>query len=470
MKTGRNDPCPCGSGKKYKKCCLAKDQAAERELSTQKALQQQEQERLAAIQREPPAAAFRPTPPPPPPERILTPLEQQQKQLWDEFEATNPEDIPALFMRLLPDEELFNNEFAFEFMSAIRDHNSRESFAEALAALRQERPDLYEADKQYYLDWELGDALVSRDSAALARLSDELIEVAGYALDSFNDSLRKISYSGETALVASMMQRAIPLLGEDQELFDWVPDEFRAKTMSMLLFKHYEQNPALQADDPGLQAELSPFEELDQQGLEHMLTMLSGRQPRQWTLADFAFKRPSKKHSEEQDPAVQQLNDLLLVFLGALWREHGIPLAKADLARNGLYHYVLRRHAGDIQTADDTDMFVFPGKSRSRPKKAGPKDKMQTSNVLCPDRLTLDSFLAGMIGLLSADFYTAAAVLEIVPAWLDFLVEQKLLSAEEAQLARQDLYQIVVDAREVWERSTSNPDILPNIEQAWNKA
>jgi len=22
MKIGRNDPCPCGSGKKYKKCCL----------------------------------------------------------------------------------------------------------------------------------------------------------------------------------------------------------------------------------------------------------------------------------------------------------------------------------------------------------------------------------------------------------------------------------------------------------------
>jgi uncharacterized protein YecA (UPF0149 family) len=21
-KVGRNDPCPCGSGKKYKKCCL----------------------------------------------------------------------------------------------------------------------------------------------------------------------------------------------------------------------------------------------------------------------------------------------------------------------------------------------------------------------------------------------------------------------------------------------------------------
>ncbi|MBE6032925.1 MAG: hypothetical protein E7224_07025, partial [Clostridiales bacterium] len=26
---GRNDPCPCGSGKKYKKCCGAKNGDAE---------------------------------------------------------------------------------------------------------------------------------------------------------------------------------------------------------------------------------------------------------------------------------------------------------------------------------------------------------------------------------------------------------------------------------------------------------
>src|ERR1041385_5250232 len=26
MAIGRNDPCPCGSGKKYKKCCLARDE------------------------------------------------------------------------------------------------------------------------------------------------------------------------------------------------------------------------------------------------------------------------------------------------------------------------------------------------------------------------------------------------------------------------------------------------------------
>jgi tetratricopeptide (TPR) repeat protein len=30
-KTGRNDPCPCGSGKKFKQCCLRKEEDAERE-------------------------------------------------------------------------------------------------------------------------------------------------------------------------------------------------------------------------------------------------------------------------------------------------------------------------------------------------------------------------------------------------------------------------------------------------------
>lgn len=35
MKTGRNDLCPCGSGKKYKKCCLQKQTVAEKDLEVQ---------------------------------------------------------------------------------------------------------------------------------------------------------------------------------------------------------------------------------------------------------------------------------------------------------------------------------------------------------------------------------------------------------------------------------------------------
>ena len=35
-RAGRNDPCPCGSGKKYKNCCLLKEQQKRSSLGGRK--------------------------------------------------------------------------------------------------------------------------------------------------------------------------------------------------------------------------------------------------------------------------------------------------------------------------------------------------------------------------------------------------------------------------------------------------
>jgi tetratricopeptide (TPR) repeat protein len=47
-RAGRNDPCPCGSGNKYKKCCLPKHQAEERHRAAE---QQAEREQRADAHR-----------------------------------------------------------------------------------------------------------------------------------------------------------------------------------------------------------------------------------------------------------------------------------------------------------------------------------------------------------------------------------------------------------------------------------
>ena len=39
VEIGRNDPCYCGSGKKYKKCCLLKDFHTEQETKVQEDLE-----------------------------------------------------------------------------------------------------------------------------------------------------------------------------------------------------------------------------------------------------------------------------------------------------------------------------------------------------------------------------------------------------------------------------------------------
>jgi hypothetical protein len=60
-KLGRNDPCHCGSGKKYKQCCLAKDEAKERK-AREKAAAKAEKE--APAEAAAPDAKRRAAPPP----------------------------------------------------------------------------------------------------------------------------------------------------------------------------------------------------------------------------------------------------------------------------------------------------------------------------------------------------------------------------------------------------------------------
>lgn len=61
---GRNDPCHCGSGKKYKSCCLGKDEAAAREARAK-------------------AEAEAPVPPPDPVKSVpATPVRPPTRQPW----------------------------------------------------------------------------------------------------------------------------------------------------------------------------------------------------------------------------------------------------------------------------------------------------------------------------------------------------------------------------------------------------
>ncbi len=102
MNIGRNDPCHCGSGKKYKKCCLAKDEEEERKNASNP---------LAAF-KSPPKADRDQKPKPPPDPRV-----QAWNARWEEFESANYEDRISLFTRTLDEPELMDGEMAFEMLN-----------------------------------------------------------------------------------------------------------------------------------------------------------------------------------------------------------------------------------------------------------------------------------------------------------------------------------------------------------------
>src|SRR4051812_30293381 len=111
MRAGRNDPCPCGSGKKYKKCCLAKDQ---KESSRQAALSQPAPSLAAPFRSGPslpeqrarldvPTAAARDEEATAP-ARPRTPADEKAENYWREFESEVGENRIAVFLKTLEED------------------------------------------------------------------------------------------------------------------------------------------------------------------------------------------------------------------------------------------------------------------------------------------------------------------------------------------------------------------------------
>jgi hypothetical protein len=121
MKTGRNDSCPCGSGKKYKKCCLSKDQAetATQRLTVPPLLVQDQppgadayaamRDQFLASAR---TAAEEAVSPPPP-----DPLDEERDRRWDEFESQSEEGRRAIFLDTLEAPELLTDNIAFGMLN-----------------------------------------------------------------------------------------------------------------------------------------------------------------------------------------------------------------------------------------------------------------------------------------------------------------------------------------------------------------
>src|SRR5947209_1516454 len=118
MKAGRNDPCPCGSGKKFKNCCLRKDQqttAGQQVAFVPPPSEPAKRHRF-------PSELPRPRPPAPlapprvsrpePPARPLTPAEAREKARWEEFTSQVGEDQVAVFLKTLGDKKMMPGETA----------------------------------------------------------------------------------------------------------------------------------------------------------------------------------------------------------------------------------------------------------------------------------------------------------------------------------------------------------------------
>jgi hypothetical protein len=296
MSLGRNDPCHCGSGKKYKKCCLTKDEQAK-----------------AATQAKPadPASPVQPTakshnsPKPPPDPRI-----EAGNARWSEFEAAGYEGKLDIFARTLDDPDLMDGEMAFEMLKLLFgetiEHGERDRFDALVASLRERRPEAYAEESHYFLSWQVTNAVAAGRGDAVRCLALELAALAGKQIDVFNRVENQLAYHGHLSTLVEAMRIAWPQVKSSSNIVPWGIDEFSTRATAYELLDYVERTPAPDAADSALRERLEFCSKADPARLSAYLAHLTGRAGRQWTMSDFEFappSRPRRDWDEEEEAA-----------------------------------------------------------------------------------------------------------------------------------------------------------------------
>jgi hypothetical protein len=462
MKVGRNDPCPCGSGKKHKKCCLGKEGQAPRQddasaPGTQEAPAPAESAHIQGVPTSPEAEeaagstrlgdGLSPSngevAPPAPDPRI-----EAFNARWEEFEREDYGGQIALFTQTLDDRELMDEEMAFEMLAAIYgkaiQHGERDRFDALISALRERRPDLYDHDAHHYLEWMIADAVATGQLDKVPAMATELAQRAGKDLDTAYHVVDLLAYHGQLSTLVDMMRTGWESVQQGKGLVSWAVPEFAARAVAYEVFDYVESTSSPDVSDPNLLERLAPYPDAEVDEIGRFIRGLTGETARAWTASDFRGLHKEK--------AASNLVELVMEFEGWLRRDEGVPYTKAELATRHIREYIRERAAGHLKSHEAA--FGATPRPARRKRKGG---RGRASNPLCPDRASLDYYLAGLLGFMNPQPHEAAATLELIPAWLRFLESRGLIDAATRANALRELSGLSSELAELLDKLSADP-------------
>jgi hypothetical protein len=92
------------------------------------------------------------------------------------------------------------------------------------------------------------------------------------------------------------------------------------------------------------------------------------------------------------------------------------------------------------------------------PKRKLPKPP-RPAHPLCPERVTLDVHLCGLMDFMNGLYHSAAALFQAIPAWLRFLESRRLIGAETGRKVMAELLPLHTTLLRIWEQYTDDPNL-----------
>lgn len=329
QKVGRNAPCPCGSGKKYKKCCLGKDK----------------------------------------PQTDSAPLSFEAVPVAENIVRVNQhaadyESRIRLFHQCLENGQI-DNDTAFEMLDNIYleavQRNERDRFDALVDRLREIKPEVYAQERQYFLDWKITNAVVAERWDKVSELVKEMATHAPDNLDTFDPIFDQLSYYGQLTILTEIAKIAWPGIKVSKDLFKWAIDEFQGQAMDWVMFEYIGKHSSPHPDDPELIEKLSFFtDDLQPDQIERFIAGITGNQEKTWKISDFDVNAP--------EIAQRHLLELMTEFPGYLRRMENVPYSKGQMAQEHLYLYIRDKQisASEKKSASAISMLIPERKGLER--------------------------------------------------------------------------------------------------------
>lgn len=447
---GRNDPCHCGSGKKYKKCCLEADEKNAR-VAPEIGLP----DLPYAEPAEPaPSVGAKRIPKPKSAEDIAMEALDEQFQAVDFSEKVRMLKA-ACGTRKVDDEMLL--EWFLDLGDAAKSGPEESSFGECVDLLRNSMPEVYEKHAIPLMNSMVKIAVGTRRGDAVQQEFCEFARFAYQDFDRFFQRADQLAYHGFLPGLVEGFRIGWPMVREAKGIFGSGIAEYEDFGTDYETFAYLE---CASHPDPGnreLADRIRNYTGEEKIDSVPSVDQIMGLADSAWEWGDFQITRKAyRKEGEEGRRFDKKLLALSSTFLGWLHREKGMTYSKANLARGELFTFLIQRLHGDLKHVDFLKQIPF-------------KDNRAIQNLI-PDRENLDACLAGSFSLFNPKLHRGVAFMECIPHWLEYLAQRGLLDEDYRRMIFDALSTLYTEMEGFLDGKGWESDLdFSGLKQAWSR-
>ena len=490
MKTGRNAPCPCGSGKKYKKCCLRKkEQQAVQEKQQIKADEHSSASEQHIPQKDIQNQAL----------DKIKPINQlidsaddfeednekdwdfeRSKQFWNAYKEKSFDQKVSIIEEILDDPNEIKHYDTYDLIESLYSacESSDEYFVlkRIVHRIKQEYHKIYEKDCSYLLNFLAKLALAEENKSEAIALTTEIAENPNLDMDIFSSRIDHLSYYYDLDTLLNIMHAGWENVKNAEKIMQFAIEDYAWKSADFEILKYIQESSHPEPDNDILLNKLNTFIETDLEKLKAYMANVTGKTDHAWTDESFNYKcklrKPpdkKKKGAPQKKPKRVSLDDfsenvyvLSCEFMGYLVNKEGFLFPKARMARIAINEYLISRVEGKMD--DDGSLL----KKIVTPKQKRKKVIPFFDHILCPDRITTERFIASFFTIWNVRIIKGIVFYESIPSWLRFIESKGLIENQTIQNTLSSIYDLFDDLKKVINNhSKDNNYIIQQIEKAY---